>query len=412
VRVVPGPEGAAIEILATRPLTPAITTVNNPLRLVVDLPKSLVTSRIRINYRDPQVLRVRVNQFHLDPPTVRLVIDLDKDAKATWDGAGNRLMVRLHPAEVTSGDVSATSSQGTAPALIGGSTVSGALLLAGGRIATGSAVTAGTDTAILHMAQGGEVRVCPGTTVSVTPSQNGRDVMLGMNTGAMEAHYRLETSADSIVTPDFHILFAGPGEFHYAVSADSRGNTCVRALRGNSASAVVSELMGDGVYQVKPSEEVVFRSGRLTSIDANVPADCGCPAASVPVMRAAAAEERKSAEEGVPALAAQPAGAQTIAASRLPHGSETASLPAVSPKDVHIQVDAPFVFRAADRHPPPAPILEATNLPLARFHHTDPLQLTALPPAGGISGVPAGVARNSRKGFFGKIGSFFGGLFR
>src|SRR5438046_6162377 len=46
--------------------------------------------------------------------------------------------------------------------------------------------------------------------------------------------------------------------------------------------------MGDGTYQVKPTEKVVFRSGRLGLIDVAASGDCGCPAPPVPVMRAAA----------------------------------------------------------------------------------------------------------------------------
>jgi hypothetical protein len=436
VRVLPGPTGPAVEILSSRPLIPVISKLGNPPRLVIDLanadlPSALLSaSKNQIDSSSQEIRRVRVNQYQNTPPVTRVVVDLLKPVGHTWDAAGNRLMVRLHPlTEATAKPPSVPAfTQGIQPIAVPlGPGSSGTIILAGSRAAPGSSVTAGSDTSVLRLERGGEVLVCPGTTVSVTSAQKGHALMFGMSTGALEAHYNLDASADSILTPDFRILLAGPGEFHYAVSADSRGNTCVRALPGNTASVIVSELLGEGNYQVKPTEQLVFRSGRLNLVDTAVPASCGCPPPTIPVLRASAVSAPVVSDATLPsssslllaqpgdelkpvALAASASGAELTGASPSPARvsvlpPETAALPPSKPNDIHVQVEAPFVFRADDRPiPKPAPILEAELRSVRDLPRPASFQIEVLPP-------PQTQAKSAHHGVFAKIKGFFVAVF-
>jgi hypothetical protein len=395
-----------IEILSSGgPVIPEIQTLDSPPRLVIDLPNSrLGLLQKRITIQKENILAIRVDQYQQKPPVTRIVLDLLAPYGYSWDGTGTRLLVRLKPAgDVNAGKKSSPlqpptvpgMSLGAAPAVVPVTGGAGALVLAGSRIGSGSAVTAGSDTAILRLSRGGELRVCPGTTVSVTPSQTKRDLMLGLSTGAIEAHYTLRASADTVLTPDFRILFAGPGEFHYAISTDAHGNTCVRALKDNTSSAIVSELMGDRIYQVKPTEQAVFHSGQIDKVDTDVPLECGCPPPS-PLMRAEAPFAPNVPDAELPAKAriggseippSAKNGALGAAASntRLSNGPETAPLPPSQANDAHVQVDAPLVFTAKNRAASalPAPVKAARDLPVedspARQVHLDAVVESPLP---------------------------------
>lgn len=424
IRMVTEKDGPAIEILSTKPLIPAIRPLDNPPRLVIDLPQAVLDVREkRISVQANQISTLRVDQFQQNPPVTRVVVDLLAPRAYTWAAAGNRLLVHLGkdpPADANKSPFQAPSVASLIPTPKPVAAVTpppGAVALVGSGMVSGSSITAGDDTALLRLARGGEVHVCPGTTVSVTPSQNGRNVMLGMSTGAIEAHYRLDASSDSVMTPDFRILLAGPGEFHYAFSADNRGNTCVRALPGNTASAIISELMGDRSYQVKASDQLVFRSGHLDQVDMSVPLECGCPPPREPVLRASnnlpvADTQSRNLNLGAKQAGPEIADAPDQPPTGLP-GPASAAAPVAGKNDVHVQVDVPFVFRATD--PPPAPVGEAQALPMGSRPGAAPplgapLPPPALTPTKGKEIAAADPVQH--RGFFRRLGGFFAAIFR
>lgn len=429
VRVESDQNGPVLEINSTQPLTPTLTKIENPSRLVIDLPNSMLAwSKRKIAFGNADIFGIRVNQFQNSPPITRIVVDLLQPVTYTWNAEGDRLMIHLHHSDAATAkppmvpSISPQPQPAAVPVSTGGS---GAVVLAGSRISAGSSITAGSDAAVLRLARGGEVRVCPGTTVSINPSRNGQNLMLGMSTGALEADYMLSASADSILTPDFRILLAGPGEFHYAISADPRGNTCIRSLPGNSASLIVSELLGDGTYQVKPDQQLLFHSGRVAAPDSKIPAGCGCPEPS-PV--SVATNGAITPETNLPQSTnlAQPEDHQAETAlhqqessgSGAPHSTvpgaaisvvspETAPLPPSNPNDVHVQVEAPFVFRASDVPAKPAPAQQAppapeiASVPTSFSLRPAPFEPAALPPS----------RTRQHHGFFGKVKGFFSAVF-
>lgn len=283
----------------------------------------------------------------------------------------------------------AHAQQPVGEVLASDATVKGSVVLAssGAQVMSGSSVTAGTAAASLRLARGGEVRICPGTSVSVSASPSGRELMMSLNSGTLETHYTLAASADSIVTPDFRIQLPGPGTFHFAFSSDAAGNACVRSLENNTASVIVSELLGDGTYQVRPGQTVFFHGGQVSQAgDAGTP--CGCPPPS-PVMKAEVPPP--------PPVGSVPA----------------AALPQPKPGDVQVLVEAPFVFRAEEL-PGPAPSPLIAHLELTRLPQPGvPSPAVAPPPQPAPEAVAkqAALAKPAKKGFFGRVSAFFAGIF-
>jgi hypothetical protein len=259
--------------------------------------------------------------------------------------------------------------------------VKGAIELAatGMRLMSGSSVTVGDTPATVQLARGGDVRLCPRAALSLSTSQNGQSLLLALGAGAIETHYSLTNAQDTIITPDFRVLLIGPGQFDVAVSSDAHGNTCVRTLEGNNSAIVVEEQMGDSVRQLGPHDQALFHDGTVNHADPFAPPDCGCP----------------------PAPPRQSAAAAPL--PPLPTPDEWAR-PKSRPGDLHVQIDAPFVYRDSDAAIPDPPMvasLRTSNVPLWLR------ELPAIAPPARHK-----TTRRPRKGIFHRVRSFFAAIFR
>ena len=92
--------GTAIEIVTSRPVPPALQTLSNPPRLVIDLPNANVAVKQKdLTPKGDQFTDLHVYQFQISPPVTRVTVDLAEARQYTWDGAGNRLTIRVKPPE-------------------------------------------------------------------------------------------------------------------------------------------------------------------------------------------------------------------------------------------------------------------------------------------------------------------------
>jgi hypothetical protein len=99
------------------------------------------------------------------------------------------------------------------------------------------------------------------------------------------------------------------------------------------------------------------------------------------------------------------------------HGPETAALPPSKPGEVHVQVEAPFVFRATDMvaKPAPAPVKQAQAINMYPRDLRAPS--SALPPgpqelAQSEPPPTPAMSAQEHRGFFGHIKGFLTAMFR
>ena len=98
VNVVQGEDGITLEITARGAVTPKLSTLSSPARLVLDLPNTaLATSNDRIHVARNGVQDVRIGWDRQAVPSSRIVIDLDHPCKYELVPSGdNKVVLKLH----------------------------------------------------------------------------------------------------------------------------------------------------------------------------------------------------------------------------------------------------------------------------------------------------------------------------
>jgi type IV pilus assembly protein PilQ len=97
LNVVRSDDGISVEFTARGPVTPKLSTLASPARVVIDLPNTVAVDQHPIAVDDDGVKGVRVGMNGRTPPTTRVVVDLEQACKFELvPGADNKFVVKLH----------------------------------------------------------------------------------------------------------------------------------------------------------------------------------------------------------------------------------------------------------------------------------------------------------------------------
>src|SRR5437588_1947259 len=100
VDVVRGDNEISIEITAVGDVTPKLSTLDRPNRVILDLPNTVaVTSRRQIAVDSDGVKMVRVGMDGQVPPATRVVVDVEQAIKCDLVPDGDKLVLKLHTNE-------------------------------------------------------------------------------------------------------------------------------------------------------------------------------------------------------------------------------------------------------------------------------------------------------------------------
>lgn len=278
-------------------------------------------------------------------------------------------------------------------------------------VGNGSVVTAGEHSATLRLARGGQVRICPGTNLTINKSPNGKELMFAISAGSLEGDYPLPATADAVLTPDFRILISGPAKVDLSITASANGDACVRS-RGDDSYVIVSELMGNDFYRLQPNEQVLFRAGHVKDPEINGATTCGCPAPP-PIQQAEnlAPPPGRAITTLIPLVPATPE--QNAAALAAVHNepavaaaaNAAAALPPQQQGKLQVEVDAPMIYSGSGAPPDVTATLARVHIEHLPWPDTPVIAPLApvSPEAPKAKPQPTSTEKTEKKGFFHRL---------
>jgi len=110
VNVVRGTDDIRVEISSRGTVTPKLSTLDSPARVIVDLPETVMASgQSQIAVGAAGVKGVRIGMDGRTPPTTRVVVDLDKAcAYELTPGPEGKLVLTLHSQTVAQAPMPST----------------------------------------------------------------------------------------------------------------------------------------------------------------------------------------------------------------------------------------------------------------------------------------------------------------
>ena len=367
-------DGQAVEILSTKPLVPSIQAISDPDRLVIDLPNArLETQQKRISVQADQISTLRADQFQQNPPVARVVVDLLAPRAYTWDAAGNRLVVHLgkNPSQAKNSPFEPPTVPSLTPApqpVVAAVRAAGPLALAG-------------NDARLGFFDYGRTRYRRSQPVerrrSACLSGNDRVGYSVAEPAQPDAQHEHGRDGSALRSRRFFGFGDDAGLPHSAGGA-GRISLCHQRRQSGQhlrARAARQHSIGDG-HRTARRSHLPGQGNRPARVSFRATRSCGYGGAARVRMSAAARRSRWRPRQSAhaerskqPALTAKRGASAGGDGSRGKRaldwsagGGRSTRMHSVAPNELHVQVEAPFVFHATG--PPPAPVEDVRALPL------------------------------------------------